>query len=114
MEEYEASREFDDLKQFAEEKVNLWRCGPANLEFCDDAKKADLEKWMKMSDAEFETAMKEEEKTIEQLESRWDKIIDGLGAKLNTLKAASKTSKKSGDEGGEETKSPRWYEDSDD
>jgi len=49
---YKGGRDFDSLKEFAEENLGP-ACGPANLDLCYDAKKADIEKFSKMSASDF-------------------------------------------------------------
>lgn len=45
LQDYQGGREFDDLKKFAKEHLDLKkfrRCGPKNLDLCSDAKKASI------------------------------------------------------------------------
>jgi len=77
LEDYKGGRDFDSLKKFAEENLGP-TCGPANLDLCDDAKKADIEKFSKMSDAELEAAIKEKTDTAEKLETDFKEFVEGL------------------------------------
>jgi hypothetical protein len=48
LEDYKAGRDYDSFKKFAEENLGP-TCGLSNLDLCDDAKKAEIEKFSKMS-----------------------------------------------------------------
>merc|ERR1711907_797637 len=77
LEDYKGGRDFDSLKKFAEANLGP-TCGPANLDLCDDAKKADIEKFSKMSASELEAAIKEKDEAIEKLEKDFKAFVDGL------------------------------------
>ena len=48
LKDYSGGRDFDSMKKFAEENLGP-QCGPANLDLCDAATKAKIEKFMAMS-----------------------------------------------------------------
>jgi hypothetical protein len=77
LEDYKGGRDFDSLKKFAEENLGP-TCGPANLDLCDDAKKADIEKFSKMSASELEAAVKEKTEAMEKLETDFKEFVEGL------------------------------------
>jgi hypothetical protein len=77
LEDYKGGRDFDSLKKFAEENLGP-TCGPANLDLCDDAKKADIEKFSKMSDADLEAAIKEKTEAAAKLETDFKAFVEGL------------------------------------
>merc|ERR1719331_1856748 len=77
LEDYKGGRDFDSLKKFAEEHLGP-TCGPANLDLCDDAKKADIEKFSKMSDADLEAAIKEKTEAATKLETDFKAFVEGL------------------------------------
>jgi hypothetical protein len=77
LEDYKGGRDFDSLKKFAEENLGP-TCGPANLDLCDDAKKADIEKFSKMSASDLEAAIKEKTEAMEKLEADFKTFVDGL------------------------------------
>jgi len=77
LEDYKGGRDFDSLKKFAEENLGP-TCGPANLDLCDDAKKADIEKFSKMSASELEAAISEKTQAMEKLEKDFKEFVDGL------------------------------------
>jgi len=67
LEDYKGGRDLASLKKFAEENLGP-TCGPANLDLCDDAKKADIEKFSAMSAADLESAVQEKSDAMEKLE----------------------------------------------
>jgi len=77
LEDYKGGRDFDSLKTFAEANLGP-TCGPANLDLCDDAKKADIEKFSKMSAADLEAAIKEKTDAMEKLETDFKTFVEGL------------------------------------
>jgi len=77
LEDYKGGRDFDSLKKFAEANLGP-TCGPANLDLCDDAKKADIEKFSKMSAADLEAAIQEKTTTMEKLETDFKTFVEGL------------------------------------
>jgi hypothetical protein len=77
LEDYKGGRDFDALKKFAEENLGP-TCGPANLDLCDADKKAQIEKFQKMSDADLEKAIKEKTDEGEKLEKDFKTFVDGL------------------------------------
>jgi len=77
LEDYKGGRDFDSLKKFAEANLGP-TCGPANLDLCDDAKKAEIEKFSKMSASDLEAAIKEKNDSIEKLEKDFKEFVEGL------------------------------------
>merc|ERR1711871_409120 len=77
LEDYKGGRDFDSLKKFAEENLGP-KCGPANLDLCDDDKKADIEKFQKMSDSELTAAIQEKTDAMEKLEKDFKEFVEGL------------------------------------
>jgi hypothetical protein len=77
LEDYKGGRDFDSLKKFAEDKLGP-TCGPANLDLCDDTKKAEIQKFSKMSAADLEASIKEKSAAMEKLETDFKEFVDGL------------------------------------
>merc|ERR1711904_624186 len=69
--------DFNSLKKFAEENLGP-TCGPANLDLCDDTKKAEIEKFSKMSAADLDAAIKEKTEAMEKLETDFKEFVEGL------------------------------------
>jgi hypothetical protein len=77
LEDYKGGRDFDSLKKFAEDNLGP-TCGPANLDLCDDAKKAEIETFSKMSASELDASIKEKTETMEKLETDFKEFVEGL------------------------------------
>ena len=77
LEDYQGGRDFDALKKFAEENLKPM-CSPANIDLCDDDKKAEIEKFSSMSADDLDAAIKEKEKENETAESDFKTFVEGL------------------------------------
>jgi len=77
LQDYKGGRDFDALKKFAEENLGP-TCGPANMDLCDADKKAQIEKFQKMSDADLAKAITEKTDEMEKLEKDFKTFVDGL------------------------------------
>merc|ERR1712003_500620 len=55
---YEGGRDLAALKKFVDENLGP-SCGPDNMDLCNDAQKAEIEKFMAMDGAELEKLAKE-------------------------------------------------------
>jgi len=77
LEDYKGGRDFESLKKFAEENLGP-TCGPANLDLCDDEKKALIEKFSKMSAADLAAAVQEKVDAQEKLETDFKAFVEGL------------------------------------
>jgi len=78
LQDYKGGRDFASLKKHAESLGPS--CGPANMDLCDAAKKAEIEKFQAMSSADREKAIKESEAKLTQIDSDFKKFVDGLQA----------------------------------
>jgi hypothetical protein len=65
LQKYEGGRDYKAFRDFAEKKL-VAMCSPAKIDLCDDAKKADIQKFMALPVAELDTliAAKDEEETV--------------------------------------------------
>jgi soluble cytochrome b562 len=79
LEDYQGGRDFKTLKTFAEEKLKPM-CSPANIDLCDDDKKAEINKFMSMDDAELDKLIKEKETEMSDAESEFKTFVEGLQA----------------------------------
>lgn len=77
MEDYKGGRDFNSLKKFAEENLKPM-CSPSNIDLCDAEKKAEIEKFQGMSDAELEAAIAEKEKKMEEAEETFKNGVQEL------------------------------------
>merc|ERR1712014_541297 len=77
LQDYNGGRTFDDLKQFAQENLGP-TCGPANLDLCNDEKKAMIEKFMAMPDSELNKLIEEKNSAMEKTEAEFKEFVEGL------------------------------------
>jgi hypothetical protein len=77
LEDYKGGRTFDALKKFAEENLGP-TCGPANLDLCDDEKKAVIAKFQAMSAGDLAASIKEKEDEMAKLETDFKAYVEGL------------------------------------
>eukprot|EP00932_Pfiesteria_piscicida_P020794 SRR837773.76.p1 GENE.SRR837773.76~~SRR837773.76.p1 ORF type:complete len:169 (-),score=96.75 SRR837773.76:3-509(-) len=76
MQDYKGGRDFAALKKFADELGP--QCSPANIDLCDDAKKAQIKTFLAMSQADRDAAIKEKEAELSKLESDFKTFVEGL------------------------------------
>eukprot|EP00446_Apocalathium_sp_SHHI-4_P003536 CAMPEP_0177185382 /NCGR_PEP_ID=MMETSP0367-20130122/18071_1 /TAXON_ID=447022 ORGANISM="Scrippsiella hangoei-like, Strain SHHI-4" /NCGR_SAMPLE_ID=MMETSP0367 /ASSEMBLY_ACC=CAM_ASM_000362 /LENGTH=169 /DNA_ID=CAMNT_0018632581 /DNA_START=127 /DNA_END=636 /DNA_ORIENTATION=- len=76
LQDYEGARDFEGLKKFAEGLGPL--CSPANIDLCDDAKKAKIKEFSALSPAKREEMITEKEAEITKLEEGFKTMLDGL------------------------------------
>jgi len=76
LQDYKGGRDLASLKKFAEGLGP--QCSPANLDLCDDAKKAQVKEFMAMSQADREKAIKEKDAEMAKLESDFKGFVEGL------------------------------------
>jgi len=77
LEDYKGGRTLDALQKFASENLGP-TCGPANMDLCDEEKKATIQKFLAMSDADLDAAIKEKEAEQEKAESDFKAFVEGL------------------------------------
>jgi len=77
LEDYKGGRTYDALKKFAEENLGP-TCGPANLDLCDDEKKAEIAKFQAMSAGDLATSIKDKEDEMAKLESDFKAFVETL------------------------------------
>jgi len=84
LEKYQGGRDFDSLQSFAKENLKPL-CSPANLDLCDDDKKAEIEKYMAMSADDLKAAIAEKDKELEEAESTFKSEVEKLQKKYEQL-----------------------------
>ena len=62
-------------------------CSPTNIDLCDAEKKAEIEKFMGMSDSELEAAIAEKDKELEAAEETFKSEVEKLQKKYESLQA---------------------------
>jgi hypothetical protein len=84
LEDYQGGRSYDDLKKFADENLKP-SCSPANLDLCDDDKKAEIEKIQALSADDLEAAIKGKEDEISGAEKTFESEVEKLQKKYQEL-----------------------------
>merc|ERR1712100_906764 len=89
LEDYQGGRDYEALKKFAKENLKPM-CSPANLDLCDEEKKAE----MKTLEETFESEVKKLQEAYEQLQKDKEKTVadvkaSGLGL-MQAVQAAKK------------------------
>ena len=87
LEDYKGGRDFSSLQKFATENLKPI-CSPTNIDLCDAEKKAEIEKFMAMSDADLESAISEKEKKMEEAEEAFKTGVSELQDKYQQLMTA--------------------------
>jgi len=77
LEDYQGGRDFDALDKFAKDNLKPM-CSPANIDLCDDDKKAEIEKFQGMSADDLDAAIADKEKENEKAESDFKTFVEGL------------------------------------
>lgn len=77
LEDYKGGRSYDALKKFAEENLKPM-CSPANIELCDAEKKAEIEKFIAMSDDDLDKSIKEKDDEMAKAESDFKEFVESL------------------------------------
>jgi len=77
LEDYKGGRDYDSLKKFAEESLKPM-CSPNNIDLCDAEKKAEIEKYQAMSDADLEAAISEKSKAMDEAEETFKNGVTEL------------------------------------
>jgi len=93
LEDYSGGRDFDSLKKFAAENLKPM-CSPANIDLCDDEKKAEINKMMEMEDSALEAAIAEKEKLLEDAETLFKDEVNKLQEKYQELMSAKEATEK--------------------
>jgi len=76
LQDYKGGRDLASLKKFAEGLGP--QCGPANLDLCDDAKKAKIDEYLKLGSSKRSEMIKDMEGKITKLEADFKSFVDGL------------------------------------
>jgi len=87
LEKYEGGRDYDSLLKFANENLKP-TCGPANLDLCDADKKATIEGFMAMDDADLAAAIAEKTKQMDDAEKTFKDEVSKLQKKYEELMGA--------------------------
>lgn len=83
---YEKGRTYDDLKAFAEENLGP-SCGPANMDLCSEEKKAEIQVFLDMDEADLQAQVDEKTAAAEAAETTFKDEVSKLQKKYEELMA---------------------------
>mmetsp|Transcript_23656 Transcript_23656/g.47748 ORF Transcript_23656/g.47748 Transcript_23656/m.47748 type:complete len:169 (+) Transcript_23656:182-688(+) len=86
LEDYKGGRDFDALKKFADGLKPS--CSPANIDLCDDEKKAEIKKFQDMAPADLDAQIAEKEKLQAEAEETFKSEVEKLQATYKKLQEA--------------------------
>ena len=84
LQDYQGGRDYAALEKFAEENLKPM-CSPANIDLCDDEKKAEIESFMAMSDDDLDAKITAEEAKITDAETTFETELEKLQASYQKL-----------------------------
>jgi len=84
MEDYAGGRTLKDLQEFSAENLKPV-CSPSNIDLCDDEKKAEIQKFQAMPDADLQAAIDEKKKAITDAEETFNTNLKELQATYEKL-----------------------------
>jgi len=79
--------DFDSLKKFAAENLKPI-CSPANIDLCDDEKKAEINKFMEMDADALDKMIEEKEKLLDEAEETFKTEVQKLQDTYQELMSA--------------------------
>jgi len=77
MEDYKGGRDYDALSKFAKDNLGP-KCGPKNLDLCDDAKKKQIEEFMALPAAELQAKIKEQDDASAAADKDLEELLKSL------------------------------------
>ena len=86
LQDYNGGRSYDDLKAFADENLKPL-CSVANIDLCDNDKKAEIEKYQGMTIEALEDEVQKEEQKIEEALKSFEEEVEKLQSKYESLNA---------------------------
>lgn len=84
LEDYKGGRDYDSLEKFAQENLKP-QCSPANIDLCDDEKKATIEKFLGMAGDELDKLITEADKKVEDAETAFKAGVEELQAQYQKM-----------------------------
>lgn len=83
LEDYQGGRDLASLQKFAAELKPV--CSPANIDLCDDDKKAEIKKFQEMSASDLDALIEAEEKKLEDAEEDFKAEVQKLQDRYQAL-----------------------------
>jgi hypothetical protein len=87
LEDYKGGRELADFKKHVETKL-VASCSPANIDLCDDKKKAEITKFQEMPADELEALIAEKSAENDEAEADFKKGVEGLQKSYEAMQKA--------------------------
>jgi len=84
LEDYTGGRSFEDLSKFAKQNLKPM-CSPNKVELCDEEKKAEIEKLMKLSDRDLKGLIDAEENKLDKAEEIFKEEVQKLQERYQQL-----------------------------
>lgn len=84
LEDYDGGRAFEELQTFAKENLKPI-CSPANIDLCDDAKKAQINELLKLNADELESKIAEKDAELKEAGETFDAEVQKLQEKYEAL-----------------------------
>mmetsp|Transcript_1833 Transcript_1833/g.1887 ORF Transcript_1833/g.1887 Transcript_1833/m.1887 type:complete len:178 (-) Transcript_1833:320-853(-) len=84
---YEKGRTYDDMKAFAEENLGA-SCGPSNMDLCSEEKRAEIQGFLDMDEADLQTQVDEKTAAIDGAETTFKDAVSALQKSYEELMAA--------------------------
>jgi len=93
LEDYEGGRDLKAMEAFAKESLGP-TCGPANLDLCDDDKKALVKEFVGMSPSDLAAAIKEKDNEMAAVEKENEDLLKSLQAQYEEATKKKDATKK--------------------
>jgi hypothetical protein len=84
LEDYDGGRGFEELQTFAKENLKPI-CSPANIDLCDDAKKAQINELLQLSPDALESKIAEKDAELKEAGETFDAEVQKLQEKYEAL-----------------------------
>lgn len=84
LEDYQGARKYDDLAKFATENLKPV-CSVGNIDLCDDEKKGQIEKYLKLSTEDLDKSIATEEEKLTKAEESFQEAVAKLQADYQKL-----------------------------
>jgi len=84
LEDYQGGRDYDAMKKFAKENLKPM-CSPANLDLCDDEKKAKIQELQALAPADLQAQVDAKKAEMKTLEETFETSVKQLQADYEQL-----------------------------
>merc|ERR1712196_408847 len=85
LETYEGGRDYDALKKFAKDNLKPM-CSPANIDLCDDEKKAEIAKLQALPLEELSSSIESKKAEIKKLQDTYQQLETDKKEKIAAVK----------------------------